>query len=359
MKRAFFLAELLAFRHEKPRDPARVSRYLGALAFELRFPAHPFDELTALLKSFEDDFNWLDMKSPEFETLQEFKKIEWEPDLITADWLTDLVTGILLRQWPPPLAAETAIPDYFTDRFEALMRSIRTGEPLSRVRLSGLRLRVDEQVPSFRGDPNDIPLAQYARVLRESEKFGPPEFPLGLLCQLGFGAEVEQYVLQSATNFDGGRLKLLISATPQRKYSGDRVFLLLREPPDRTVEIEGQKYTTATRPYSRIESFVPSRVHAIAPGFWLSERSTPGWTYIFSSQPVLFLLDGAVSDYVKGVPSRRVVFIQDQFAPAQIDNVSPETFKALPVVSISSDFQSIDDVVTAARAVLGEIGPKA
>jgi hypothetical protein len=175
-----------------------------------------------------------------------------------AEWFQTL--SRFTPQFPPPQTTEALSSAYYLGRMRAMVRHLRDGKPLARPSLVELYARFRTQVPSFHGNPNEMPLCMYAwalyRAMATEGTAGDAIdlFLVSCLIKLGFGQQaLVIYQRTGSANDDETDLLEEAGRAPVRK---ERVLLVL-----------GKAKPPQSGAISLAENWFISQQHAVFPAY--------------------------------------------------------------------------------------------
>jgi hypothetical protein len=290
IKRTIFLAEFLGY--EKlvfTAPPTQLSKsptsrlraeMMRLLATDLEFMRFSAPQIASMLAEFKNEF-----ESNEQAISNEFQKIEPDVSLLDANWISQIQSRMNELYVPTGLAAPSRFDQnwldlYFLNRAKALILHLRNKQNLKRLSLRDLRVLVScilpspgqpKEAPAIYGDPDNIPLLDYADALSATRMY-PTEtalfFALTLLVKLGFGKQIESFVFEAAGALGEESASDLLDAARANRHAGERVYLVLGGPPEQSVAV-GNVNLVRTRKGegSYAANWRLSRTHAVFPVF--------------------------------------------------------------------------------------------
>ena len=285
MKRVIFLAEFLACERRRFRSQGddTLASPGSRLRFDMvRFLAKNLDfvrlnaaQIDSMLAEAGDEF-----EEGESAIGKQFKEINSDVSPLNRDWATQIQERMKeLCQGTAPLILRDP-PDvwtnyYFRDRADAMILHLRNKQDLKRLSLRDLRVLASVRllsgfdVPALHGDPEKMPLLDYAEALSATRLYTTPSaFTLAvtLLIKLGFGNQVETFLVQYLTGFNNDDVSDLFEAARANRRTGDRVILVLGGSPDARLYLgDNDLVTTNKGEGSYAAKWTLSKLHAVYP----------------------------------------------------------------------------------------------
>jgi hypothetical protein len=201
----------------------------------------------------------------------------------------------------------------------------------------------------YRGFPERIALGDYARLLFETTlSVDVEEFHLALLAELGFGDAVQSLIATEAQRFAPDLAEKIIDVARLRSLTGERVLLILRDPPPAAM-IGDEKVVLPAGPTSPFSGWPPSAQHAVCPVF----AGTRQWLLPPFLLPLvtMVVIDGlANAPAVFFAPSASVVRVLTSADLAESPSLTPvpQPLRVYPEVM---DPKSLDEAISQARRI--------
>jgi hypothetical protein len=326
IKRFLFLGELLVYW----KTPTPFSRLrtdtLRLLAGDLDFDKHSTSQIDALLAEFSSDFEPYEQQNKAL-----FDQIATENAPLNTPWvqsmqqrLNEIFVPTPIPNPPPGSANPMSDPIgvYFQNRSRALILHARNKKPLIRLTLIELKARVGSNMPPFHGDPDTIPLFDYANALNATKLYPTPNsavFAILLLAKLGFGKELAELIFKYSFTF-AERTADLAEAARVGWRPGERVFLVLGGASEQRVQAGQEDLLVQAKGLgSSLLEWRISPTHAVLPvhrdDIGSIAIAYPGANdaFIFNLEFTMTIIDEGVPVVAApGVPSTPVYYIGTQ-----------------------------------------------
>ncbi|KAA6456021.1 ATP-binding protein [Acidobacteria bacterium AB60] len=286
MKRTILLGEFLSCERHRVRTdgPDQAGAPGSRLRSDmLRFVARNLDfarlrtpQIDAMLVEFDREF-----EKDESLVAAAFRLVHDRPAPLDRAWIQQFPLGInhAYQKVLPLILREAGDEDwvnaYFRGRANAMILHLRNRQPLRRLSLRDLRVLVTARLPSgfdvpaIHGDPESMPLLDYAEALSAARLYPTDAaFTLtaALLIKLGFGPQIEPLLFQNSTALRNEDVSDLFEAARGRFVPGQRVMVVLGGSPDTRVVLgENDFVSTRKGEGSHAGTWTVSQTNAVYP----------------------------------------------------------------------------------------------
>lgn len=347
IKRTLFLAEWLAKQRMPVPDSRTRTEMIGLIARELDFAVLNQAQIGGTLAQFRDEFE-------RYGVHLWFADLDRDEERLDERWAQNTMAQLLPAGAPP----SDRVANYFLVRAKKLILHIRNRRPLPRLTLEELTARATTDVASFHGDPDSIPLLDYANALVSTATFPSVEslaFALALCAKLGFGRKLERLVHQVSGFLDPALAADLAEAARNGVHSGETILLVLADADvaqtSSTLPPPPSPYVAGPAPLgppwnlvprlrgnpSLASQWKPSPTHAVLP---IHYTDAPFLAYLYP-------------------PTGMSIPTNLDFSLQLRDVNVPEPFEvAVPVISsrmklpLASEFKTLDEAVATLRKVM-------
>jgi hypothetical protein len=289
IKRTIFLAEFLTYaKHSLSASPVQPptsptsrlrSEMMRLLATNLDFVQLTGQQIASMFAEFKSEF-----EENEQATREEFQGIDQDASSLDENWVAQIqgrIDELSVQTEPFTVSpdAQSWIDSYFITRAKAFTLHLRNRQKLKRLSLRDLRVLAYwklpypqgqlPEVPAIHGEPDNIPLLDYANALSATRSYPGRSslvFALTVLVKLGFGKQVQALVFQFATTLGEESAADLMDAARASQHIGERVLLVLGGLPGQHVPIgSGGLMRTRKGEGSYAANWTLSKTHAVFP----------------------------------------------------------------------------------------------